>query len=273
MSVFTCPVCGRPLELRERSFVCENSHSYDIAKSGYVNLLMSNQSGKRHGDDAAMVRSRRDFLDRGFYGPLLSGICEMLSGRLSTESCILDCGCGDCYYTAGLIGHLASEGVICSAAGIDISKDALKYAAKRRAGIALAVASAYKLPVAPRSCDLILNIFSPLALEEFSRVLKSGGLLLKVIPLERHLMGLKAAVYDVPYENPSEDTDIDGFECIERKQIKYTLSLPDNEAIMSLFMMTPYYYKTGEKDQKKLAVLDSLDTPAEFEIRLYKKIG
>lgn len=271
MPELICPVCKNTLVRKEKSYICPMSHSYDIARSGYVNLLMSNQSGKRHGDDALMVRARRDFLDRGFYAPLLDAICDILSDKLSTGCTILDCGCGDCYYTAGLLAHLAENGKICSAAGIDISKDALKYAAKRDSSITLAAASAYKLPVADSSCDLILNIFSPLAEQEFSRVLRKNGLLLKVIPLRRHLMELKAAIYDEPYENTVENDPIEGFEHTLSKQVIYTLDLPDKEAVTTLFMMTPYYYKTGEKDQQKLLALNGLSTRIEFEIRLYKK--
>ena len=272
MPDFICPVCKSTLVRKDKSYVCSSSHSYDIARSGYVNLLMSNQSGKRHGDDSLMVRARRDFLDRGFYSPLLSAICDILSDRLSTGCDILDCGCGDCYYTAGLLSHFSENGIICNAAGIDISKDALKYAAKRSPDISLAVASAYKLPAADSSCDLILNIFSPLAEQEFARVLRKDGLLLKVVPLSRHLMGLKAAVYDQPYENPTENEPVEGFELADTKQVIYTLELPDRESISTLFMMTPYYYKTSEKDQQKLLSLDTLSTEAEFEIRLYRKL-
>lgn len=273
MPELICPVCGGTLSLIDKSYVCEKRHCYDIAKSGYVNLLMDNRSGKRHGDDAAMIKARRDFLDRGFYEPLMNAVCDIAQEHLTTGGEILDCGCGDCYYTAGLMRRLEESGKICGCVGIDISKDALKYAAKRKSGIILAAASAYKLPVPGNSCNLLLNIFSPLAGEEFLRVLKTGGALLKVVPLERHLMALKEAIYDEPYENKPEPPELDGFELVKTKQVKYPLELPDAEAIAALFMMTPYYYKTGRKDQEKVAALESLRDSAEFEIRLYVKKG
>jgi 23S rRNA (guanine745-N1)-methyltransferase len=34
--------------------------------------------------------------------------------------------------------------------------------------------------------------------------------------------------------------------------------------------MTPYYYKTGKKEQERLANLENLKTEAEFEILTYK---
>ena len=67
MCSFCCPVCSLPLEESERTYTCANAHSFDKAKSGYVNLLThaANTHGN-HGDNRDMVRARRDFLDQGY---------------------------------------------------------------------------------------------------------------------------------------------------------------------------------------------------------------
>lgn len=109
---------------------------------------------------------------------------------------MLDAGCGDCYYTGKIEKALADKNA--SIAGIDISKFALIAAAKRSKNIRLAVASVFALPTADFSCDAVLNVFSPFAPEEYNRVLKRDGVLLRVIPLENHLFSLKKAVYDNP---------------------------------------------------------------------------
>lgn len=269
---FICPVCKNELSEEERLYRCEKGHCFDKSKFGYVNLLQSQKSSaKRHGDDRLMVRARRDFLDEGYYGLLRDMLCEICGKYLPDGGDFLDAGCGECYYSSGLKQFYAENGKEIFVSGVDISKDALEYASKRKTGIPLAVASLFDLPFADESFDAVLNIFSPDADTEFRRVLKSGGYLVKIIPLEEHLLGLKAAIYEKPYLNDVPDTEIENFICVKTSQVKMNLCLDTNEAIQSLFKMTPYYYKTGIEDQKKINNLDYLETQAEFEIRVYRK--
>ena len=48
MNILTCPVCGEKLNIDGKAFKCANSHSFDIAKQGYVNLLLTNKSGDKN---------------------------------------------------------------------------------------------------------------------------------------------------------------------------------------------------------------------------------
>ncbi len=272
MISFICPVCKNELSEEERLYRCENGHCFDKSKFGYVNLLQSQKSSaKRHGDDRLMVRARRDFLDSGCYGFLRDFLCEICGKYLPDGGDFLDAGCGECYYSEGLRRYYSEIEKEIFVSGVDISKDALEYASKRKSGISLAVASLFDLPFAAGSFDAVLNIFSPDADEEFYRVLKKGGYLIKIIPLEKHLLGLKAAIYDKPYLNDVPDTEIKNFVCIKTSQVKMNLCLDTNDAIQNLFRMTPYYYKTGIDDQQKINNLDYLETQAEFEIRVYRK--
>ena len=107
---------------------------------------------------------------------------------------------------------------------------------------------------------------------EFARVLAPGGWLLRALPMERHLWELKAAVYDTPYENPPVDDAAEGFLPVSARQLRGTIELPTNEDVQNLFLMTPYYYKTGAKDQQKLARIDSLSVTTEFALVLYQKL-
>ncbi len=269
---YACPVCGEMLTAGEKSMRCKSGHSYDIARSGYVNLLMSNAPGaKRHGDDAMMIRARHDFLELGNYRPLLEGVNSMLLAHLGRSACILDAGCGDGWYTSQIAECLAKNGVAAEMLGVDISRDALKAAAKRSGKLGLAVASVFKLPIANNSCDAVISIFAPLAEGEFSRVLRQDGFLLRVVPLENHLWELKQAVYDLPRKNPPDTEAPEGFELADSSEVKYTFTLNSNKDILDLFAMTPYYYKSGKEDQAKLQNIDSLTITAEFGIRLWKK--
>lgn len=100
-----CPLCGKPLRLDGGSYRCENRHSYDCAKSGYVNLLDSSRKrSKIPGDNKLMSAARRDFLNKGYYEPLSDALNSVCLARLSGSSSpvILDAGCGEGYYTSRL---------------------------------------------------------------------------------------------------------------------------------------------------------------------------
>ncbi len=122
------------------------------------------------------------------------------------------------------------------------------------------------------SIDLLLSVFAPYCGEEFLRVLRPGGSFLMVIPLENHLYGLKQAIYEKPYRNEVKPYDLPGFRLEECRELRYQITLHGQEEIESLFMMTPYYYKTGAADQQKLLTKTTLTTPAEFAVLRYKKI-
>lgn len=272
MNIFVCPVCRKELVSNGKSFLCDAGHCFDISKFGYVNLLMSSKSSaKRHGDDRLMVRARRDFLDKGYYSFLCEKLCEICEDILSDDSTVLDAGCGECYYSSAVKKSLKAIGIEADIFGVDISKDALEFACKRKSGISTAVGSVFTLPVANETVDTVLNIFSPEAFDEYKRVLKKNGVLIRVIPLKNHLFELKKAVYDNPYYNDELSDKIDGFTLEKEIEIKKEIYLNINEDIINLFKMTPYYYKTSADDQKKLENIHSLLTQAEFGIRVYRK--
>ncbi len=272
MSGFICPVCKDLLADCTSLYRCKNNHCFDKSKFGYVNLLQSQKSSaKRHGDDRLMIRARRDFLDKGYYEFLRDELCGISLKYLNNAEFIADAGCGECYYSAEIYKVLKNNASNACFFGIDISKDALEFAFKRKCGFATAVASVFSLPFADGSLDAVFNVFAPEADSEFYRVLKSGGFFIEVIPLENHLFELKKEIYDNPYLNEVPEASLQGFELAEEIKICKEIELENNEDIQNLFKMTPYYYKTGESDQKKINSLKCLKTQAEFGIRVYRK--
>lgn len=274
MSLFCCPVCRGALREEGQALRCVNGHSFDRAKQGYVNLLRSQaSSAKRHGDDREMISARTRFLSAGFYTPLQEAVARLAADHAPSPCQFLDAGCGEGYYTEAVFSALLQAGKEPQAALVDISKDAVKAAAKRPFPHECAVGSVFSLPACDAQFHLVLNLFSPCAAEEFHRVLLPGGLLLRVVPLRWHLFGLKAAVYDTPYENPEteEMSALPGFRLLKREELKWDLHLSDPGMIDALFKMTPYYYKTSAKDQAKLASLTHLDTEVAFGLLLEQK--
>ena len=266
-----CPVCGGRLAREKTVWRCESRHSFDVARSGYVNLLPPSASGKRHGDDKRMVAARTAFLSRGYYDHLIgavAGSCAQLTGP---DACVLDAGCGEGTYTRAIYDALAAKGGCPQLLGADISAEAVRRAARQVPEGIFCAASTAHLPLAAESLDLIVNIFSPLMAEEFLRVLKPGGYLLRVVPMERHLFELKAAVYDRPYENPPAEPAVEGFRLLRTQTLRKTTTLSSNEDVQALFLMTPYYYKTGAEDQQKLAAVPSLRVTTEFLIAVCQK--
>lgn len=267
MSILICPVCGEKLGLTEKSYVCRNKHSFDIAKSGYVNLLLSKHLGKTvHGDNKFMVQARRTFLDKGYYSPLKDILCSTVKKYLR-GNVILDAGCGEGYYTASIAETVPHTEIV----GIDISKTAAEYAAKRCKSVVFATASVFHIPIADNSCDMVVTMFAPYCGEEFQRVLKDNGIMIMAIPSEYHLWELKQAVYDVPYKNEVKPYELEGFRLIKRHRIRDKISLDSQEDIHSLFSMTPYYYRTGKIQQERLAALEKLETQIDFELLTYVK--
>jgi len=272
MACFICPKCKENLIRRDNSLVCANNHCFDFAKSGYVNLLLNNQSSsKRHGDDKLMVKARTDFLSGGYYDPLVQAVADIVSSYTNENAVVLDAGCGECYYTDAIFKKLKMEGKTPTVFGLDISKDAVNVGAKRNKELFLAVAGINDIPVADESLDVIVNIFAPAFCDEFAKKLKANGKFIKVIPLEEHLFELKNAVYDEPYKNVVEPLETDNFILEASKDLEYEIELNSNEDIVNLFMMTPYYYKTSVKDQEKLKELTSLKTTVQFRINTYQK--
>ena len=273
-SLFCCPLCGAALTREEHAYRCPSGHSYDIAKEGHTYLLPVN---KKHslapGDDQGMARARRDFLSKGYYAPLLNPLCHLSVSHTGPAPSVLDAGCGEGWYTAGVYRALLDAGKSPRMAGIDISKFILRSAAKREKRVEFAVASSYRLPLADGSIDLLLDCFSPLALEEFRRVLRPGGTFLYVVPAANHLWELKQVLYDRPYRNEEKEVPYEGFTLLEVVPAEAMITLPCQEDIHALFQMTPYYWKTPKEGAERLAALDSLTTRIAFHVHVFRREG
>ncbi len=272
MSLFRCPICSAPLTRGERTYTCPNGHSYDISKEGYVHLLPPNQMhSKTPGDDKAMVAARNRFLSAGYYQPLRTALEELALRYAPAPCAVVDSGCGEGYYTAGIAQALREAGRSPAVAGIDISKFALRWAAKRDRETEFAVGSAYRLPVSDGCAHLLVNCFSPLAAEEFHRVLKPGGVFLYVVPAPEHLWELKEVLYDTPYPNPDETIPYEGFQLLEVVPVETMLHIENPEDLQALFQMTPYCWKTPKAGVERLRALSQLEVRAGFRIHVFRR--
>ena len=268
-----CPKCGGKLDFDGNSYRCEKRHTYDRARSGYVNFLMPDQmNSKLPGDNKLMVNARKSFLSKGYYSKLMEKFCGAVKKYAPENAVILDAGCGEGYYTVNMAKAVPDAFIM----GTDISKTAVDAAAKRgkadnASNLLFSVSSVFHLPVESSSCNMLTTLFAPYCAEEFLRVLRPDGVMIMVIPSERHLIQLKEAVYDEPYLNEVKDFELEGFTLEEHINVADKIKLDSTEDILNLFSMTPYYYKTGEDGHKKLSALSSLETEIGFEILIYSQ--
>lgn len=255
----------------ERCCRCENGHSFDIAKEGYVNLLPANrQHSKAPGDDKEMAAARTRFLEGGWYEPLREKLCNLVEELAPLAPVLLDAGCGEGWYTQALAQAAAAKGG--RTAGIDLSKPSVKRAARRCPAGEFAVGTVYHLPVAENSVDMLVNCFSPLAAEEFARVVRPGGFFLYVVPGPRHLWELKEVLYEAPYENEERREEYPGFRWRDAAAVETVFTLPDGEAVRDLFHMTPYFWKTPRAGAARLAELEKLTVTAQFRVHILNRI-
>jgi 23S rRNA (guanine745-N1)-methyltransferase len=187
----TVRTCHQPLAREERRVVCPQGHSFDVARSGYVNLLQpQDRRSKQPGDTAEAVAARRRLHDRGVTKPLLDGIAEM--AQVASSDVVLDAGCGDGFYL-GSIERAAG----CHAQGVDISLPAIEAAAKRYPDCAWVVANADRfVPYADATFTRVLSITARMNSSEFRRVIRADGRLLIAIPATDDLVELRGAGRD-----------------------------------------------------------------------------
>ena len=266
-AMLRCPVCAAEMQADESGKSCRcagtRTHSYDFARSGYLNLT---RPGEGEGDLREAISARRLFLNAGYYEPLSIEINRILQ-KLDAQN-VLDAGCGEGYYTNRMAEERTVLGVDLSRAGIDA---AAKHAKQNNTNAAFAVGSIFSLPVADATCDVVTNLFAPCCENEFSRVLKDGGHLILVGAGERHLMGLKQVLYENPYLNPGRADLPAQMKEVDRRRLAYTVTVEGREAIDALFSMTPYYWRTSEADRAKLNAIESLTTELDFDIFTYQK--
>lgn len=268
-----CPHCATPLLKQGREFVCANNHHFDCAKEGYVNLLPPNEkASKDPGDSAEMITARTQFLEKGFYHPLADAVATLAMKHMPKNGTIADVGCGQGYYTQYVYRKMLASGLHPSCIGIDISKHAVRAAARQDKDIQYAVASVIKLPLMKDSIDLITNIFAPRHFPEFSRVLKPNGTILIVSPGPNHLKGLKAAL--LLQETPHDDATFilgEGIELIDEKRVESSMTLTSSDDILHLCMMTPFWWKMTREGRENIASLTDLTIAIDCMVRVFQK--
>lgn len=260
-SPLLCPVCENPLMQNENMLRCGNGHSFDPAKEGYINLLLSHQRRSSHpGDDDQMIQARRRFFDSGAFDPLKKLLTDSEIINRQSAMSILDCGCGEGYFLSALTG---------TRFGVDISKEAIRCAAKRYKDANWIVANAMrKLPFADHSMDVILSILAPRNPEEFSRILKPDGALILGVPGPNHLIELRSrlAANAGDFEEKADEAAAKCapyFKEIHRDLLSYQQTLSATQ-LADLIQMTPIFWCSAPQAKADVQRLDKLSVTVSF---------
>lgn len=80
-----CPVCRADVELAGGTLRCAQGHAFDVARQGYVSLLVGSRPPGT-ADSPAMVAARAAFLDAGHYAPLADALAETVRARVGVEN-------------------------------------------------------------------------------------------------------------------------------------------------------------------------------------------
>ncbi|MBF9617914.1 methyltransferase domain-containing protein [Streptococcus pseudopneumoniae] len=265
-TAFACPICQENLTLVESSLKCNNRHSFDLAKFGYVNLAPQIKQSANY--DKENFQNRQQILEAGFYQAILEAISNLLSSS-KTAKTILDIGCGEGFYSRKLQESHSEKTFY----AFDISKDSVQIAAKSEPNWAVNwfVGDLARLPIKDASMDILLDIFSPANYGEFRRVLSKDGILIKVIPTENHLKEIRQKVQDQltnkDYSNQNIKNHFQEHFTILSNQTASLTKTITVEQLQALLSMTPLLFHV---DQSKIDWSQLTEITIEAEILVGK---
>jgi len=267
MVTLLCSVrdCRLPLASDERRYVCARGHSFDVARSGYVNLLQPrDRRSKNPGDSAEAVAARRRFLDRGHITPLRDAFLDLIVPHANGP--VLDAGCGEGYYLGAMAARFPVE-----PEGLDLSLPAVDLAARRYPRCRFVVANADRfLPYADQSFALLTSITARMNAPEFRRLLAPGGRLVVAIPAADDLVELRAAILGEGLERDRVERTVGTFAtdfALERRERLQHKTLLDAASIAEL--MTSTYRGLRLREREKLAAIGAMEVTLALDVLLF----
>lgn len=276
--LFRCPVCEREMMVtRTNNLLCRDGHNFDLAKQGYVNLLL--KPGKSD-YDKKLFAARQVIARSGFFDPLRQKISALLYETATGEGWpaagLLDAGCGEGSHLAWMIEDLEQKGLPgLFGMGIDLSKEGIRLAAKEYPNMIWCVADLTKLPLQNGQFEAILNILSPANYGEFKRVLKERGILIKVVPASNYLVELREILYkgtdQALYTNDSVIRLFAGsFQMFRQEQIKYRVVLKE-ENLEHLLKMTPLTWNASHQQLEEIIKAGLKSITVAFDVLVGRK--
>ena len=236
ISLLRCPLCDGALSLSGKSLVCDKRHCYDIARQGHVNFVPQQKDMFYKKE---LFESRAKVFEAGVYAPVVQRLSEIMDRYVPQENpVVLDAGCGEGYYIRSIC-----PGREMTRAGFDLSKDAVRLAARGDKRVSFFAADLKRIPMQDHSCDAVLDIFTPADYAEFARVLKPEGVLIKLAPRSGYLRELRALAGEHLRRQEYDGGAVESYahtrmNVLEQIEITYTLPVTQ-ETAYHLARMTP----------------------------------
>lgn len=274
-----CPIDGEKLQQVDHQLVCDNGHTFDIARQGYVNLLpVQHKRSKQPGDSKAMVLARQQHLNTGIYQKISDKVTGTVVAHIINDNdvCILDAGCGEGYYFDALLTSLVQEdgnNNLCFI-GLDISKEAIIQATKRNQNIAWVVGTNRHPPLAKESVDIILCLFGFISTEGFTNILKPGGKIIMIDAGVGHLSELREIIYPEIKTKSASITALaehPKYSLLSTENLQYKAKLYNNQQVNNLLLMTPHFYRASKAGREVASNLKSLDISVDVIFSVWQK--
>ena len=268
MAILLCPVrgCRSPLARADGRAICPRAHSFDVARSGYINLLQpQDRKSTRPGDSAVALDARRRFLSHGYETPLTEAILRHLTPV--PGDAVLDVGCGEGDFLAALVARFGCEGH-----GVDISTPAIDAAARRHPGLHWVVANADRfLPYADATFGVVASVTARKNAPEFRRVLADGGTLVIVIPAPDDLIELRAAILGEGIARDRVESTCESlgavFTLTQHERIRHAARL-DPASLRDVMALS--YRGLRDRQQTRLAALGATEVTLSRDVLLFR---
>lgn len=273
---WVCPLDGAPLQDSVSGARCDSGHLFDRAKQGYLNLLpVQHKASRDPGDDKAMVVARRRVLDDGLFLPIADAVAAFVYQHATAAISrlrVVDAGCGEGYYLDHLLAAAEQWSLVATlhAAGYDISKSAVRAAARRRQDVNWAVASNRQPPVARGSVDVVLSLFGFPHWPQFEAMLAPQGLVLLVDAGADHLLELREIIYPKVVRaapSPPADALARGWLNVFKRPLDYGMTLTSAEQIQALLAMTPHAHRISAAGREALCAMTRLNVTVNVVLR------
>ena len=273
-----CPMDGLPIEAQGTQRRCATGHSFDMAREGYCNLLLVQHKASRDpGDSKDMVAARRRFLEAGHFEPIADRVFNTVRACVAAAGDgafnIVDAGCGEGYYLERLcrLAAVSAEPAPLGLAGIDVSKWAVRTAARRKVPVTWLVANNRNPPFLAGSVDLVLCLFGFPVWEGFKKVQKPGHHVLLVDPAADHLIELREVIYPTVHRSPPPPlaaAEAVGYVLQREEGLRFSVSLTGADMIQDLVAMTPHAHRVPQARRNALAELSTLSVTVDVAFRL-----
>jgi len=243
VSLFKCPICDSSMEIQQlKSMTCANRHTFDFAKQGYLNLMT--HPVKTNYDRALFKARKQVIVESDFFNPLHTEMTKIINKHVTKSNLsLVDMGTGEGSHLSHISDQLQSNfDKTVVGVGLDISKEGILDAAKNYENKIWIVADLAKTPLNDRTVDVMLNILSPSNYEEFNRLLKDDGIMIKIVPREGYLRELRQYFHgESNHKDYSNENVIalfkDKFVLVDQGTIHYT-SVLDPSSLHALVKMT-----------------------------------